>query len=860
MRFVALLLIALVPVGVLSAPYAPKPLEALLGHDGAYDPSIPKPTDFLGHEVGARIAHPDLIAAYVRAVTAASDRVSATVAAESYEGRPVQAVTISSPANIARLDDLRRERRALADPEANADPAAHPVVVQATFGVHGNEPSSFEAALLAIYHFAAAQDQATTALLDDAVLLFYVQLNPDGAARYASWIAQHVSAEAVADPRHREHVRMWPAGRTNHYWFDLNRQWLPLAQPEIRGVVTHSLTWAPNVAADLHEMGADQSYFFSPGPLDRVHPMLPDESQTLTLALGEALASALDRSGRLHVSAEFFDDFYLGYGSSYPGLHGAIPFLFEQSSARGRLIDTRHGRKRYDDKIAGQFATLRALIEDAAARRVELNDYLKRFHRRELGAPPETDARGWVFGSEDVVRLADFVQLMLDHRIEVRAVARETSIDDRTFAPDSAYFVPADQTLHRLARGIFDRQIVTDEEEFYDVSGWTLPDAFGLDWRRVTRRAFSPSLAGDRVESPPAAAATPPSADAFAWVIDPRSEAASALYADLLAEGVRLHALPAPATLRTANGPFEAPRGSVVVQAQHQSLDPGAIAAILSDAASRGVTAAAATGSRTDAGLDLGTFDLAESKLPKVVMVVGDGVSPYSSGSLWHLVDRRVGLPVAMIEIDDLSDVALDGFTHLVLPHGRYGSASEDAAGAVERWMRRGGVVLAVRGGSDWLIQSELVDIALAEAPATETPEEPTARRPYDNRRSDSAARDISGAIFAVDVDLTHPLNWGRTLERASVHKIGRRAFKTGDSYNQPVAYGAESPLLSGYAGDDAQELTAGAAAVAAERRGEGAAILFADDPYFRAYWRGSARVFVNGLFHGTAFRNGPSP
>ena len=309
------LALALPTAGAASAyfepEYTPKPIADLLDFGARYDAAIPTPESVLGYQSGEIIFTPEMHAAYINAVAAASDRVSVETIGRSHFGRPILRVTITSPANQARLDDIRQTQLSFSEAGA-ATPADQPVVVQFTHGVHGSESSGYDSAPLILYHLAAAQGAEIETLLDETVIHQIVMINPDGANRFAQWTNMHHANVPVADPQHREHYYEWPWGRTNHYWFDINRQWLPVTQPEARALVTATQDWRPNVAADLHEMGENTTFFISPGPREGLHPLLSQSGFELNLELNETLNSQLDAEGAVYVSEELFDDFYLG--------------------------------------------------------------------------------------------------------------------------------------------------------------------------------------------------------------------------------------------------------------------------------------------------------------------------------------------------------------------------------------------------------------------------------------------------------------------------------------------------------------------------------------------------------------------
>ncbi|EAP90846.1 Secreted protein containing N-terminal Zinc-dependentcarboxypeptidase related domain [Oceanicaulis sp. HTCC2633] len=852
------LALALPTAGAASAyfepDYTPKPIADLLDFDARYDAAIPTPEAVLGYQSGEIIFTPEMHAAYIQAVAAASDRVSVQTIGRSHFGRPILRVTITSPANQARLEEIRQTQLTLSEPNAQI-PEDQPVVVQFTHGVHGSESSGYDSAPLILYHLAAAQGAEIETLLDETVIHQIVMINPDGANRFAQWTNMHHANVPVADPQHREHYYEWPWGRTNHYWFDINRQWLPVTQPEARALVSATQDWRPNVAADLHEMGENSSFFISPGPREGLHPLLSQSGFDLNLELNQTLNTQLDEEGAVYVSEELFDDFYLGYGSSYPGLIGSIPYLFEQSSVRGIVQETEYGVQRYDDKIAQQARTAIALIRSAHDHRAELQGHMREFFGETRQMANSDAVRAYVFGSSDRGRLSDFIDMLATHRIEVRELAQSFTHQGHEYRPGEAFIVPLRQDQYRTVRALFETRVITNKVEFYDVSGWTQPLAYDLDYAELRGGQFRSQLTGDVVTGFEMAEAAPDTS-ALGYVMEwDNYYAPRALYR-LLDAGVRARVIPDETTIRTTRGDQEIGRGAVMIELRRQPLNAQDIHALLTRAALEdGVKVHAVTSGSTSRGSDLGGFALSNVEKPEVLLVTGRGISPGDAGEVWHLLDHDMHMPVSMIDQSELGGADLSRYTHIILPHGRLNRLSDDFPEALGRWVRSGGTLIATGNAARWAIDHELSGATIAEL---ETPEADAAPAPrYEDIAAWDAEMQISGAIFDTRIDTSHPLAFGFRDDRLPSHRSSDLAFAVGDNpLALPVRYAPEDPILSGYASEELRRALSGQGALYAERRGSGSVILFADDPYYRAYYRGTARLMMNAIFFGNDFRN----
>ena len=838
--------------------YEPKPIDVLLDQDVTYSDTIPTPQEALGYDLGEIIFTPDMHTAYIQAVAAVSDRVTYEVIGRSHFGRPIIRATITSPENHARLDEIQAAQLSLS--QAGSGPVAddHPAIVQFTHGVHGSEPSSYDSAPMLLYYFAAAEGDAIEAMLDEVVIHQVVTVNPDGTNRFAQWTNMHHATAPVADPQHRENYYEWPWGRTNHYWFDLNRQWVPVNQPEAVAVVEATHDWLPNIAADFHEMGRNSTYFFSPGPVDGLHPLLSQDGLALNLEMNSFLAEQLDSEGALYVSEELFDDFYLGYGSSYPGLVGSVPYLFEQSSVRGIMQETEFGTLRYDDKIGQQARVALALVRAAQAHRIDLRNHLRNFFNESRRLAANDNVTGYVFTSPDRGRLADFLDMLAVHNIEVHNLGESVRANGMTFGPGEAFYVPLRQDQYRIARGLFETRVIEDKSEFYDVSGWTQTIAWDLEHAELRSARFASSAIAPGTSDALRNAPTPAQAP-YAYVMEWDSYYAPRALNRLLTAGLRARVIPDAVTVETTNGTAQPGRGAIVVPITGQSLTADEIHALMVQAASEdSVTVHAATSALTPVGSDLGGFALSNIEKPEVLLVSGRGSDMYGAGELWHYLDHDQSIPVTMIDISEMGRVSLDRYTHILMPNGNYRALPDDFNETLNDWVRAGGVLIGIRGGARWAVSNELTSATwLGQGGSDEDGDNAAEPAAYATINAWDAEVAISGALFETELDLTHPLGYGIRDASLAFHKIGTAGFAPSDNPFALVArYAEDDPILSGYASRQNRELLEGAGSVFAERRGSGSVILFADNPVFRAYMRGSSKLVTNAIFFGDDFRN----
>jgi len=405
-----------------------------------YNPSIPTPASVLGYQVGEWHVSHDQVVMYMKALAAASDRIQIEEYGRSYEKRPLLLLTITAPSNFSRLDEIKSHRNDLRDPQAAAPVESMPIVMYMGHSVHGNEPSGVNASLLSAYHFAAANEIADD--LEDMVILLDPAINPDGINRFASWVNSHKSYHMNGDPNNRELNEAWPRGRTNHYWFDLNRDWLPVQHPESRGRIAKIQEWKPNIVLDFHEMGTNSTYFFQPGVPSRNHPLTPKKNFELTEKIATYHAKHLDKIGSLYYTQESFDDFYYGKGSTYPDIQGSVGILFEQASSRGHLQESVHGPLTFPFTIRNQFTTAMSSFEAARDMRVELNQYMQDFYREAMTEANADPISAYIFGSkDDAARVFHLVDIIQQHDIQLFTLIQDVTLYGVEFDAVKSYMV-----------------------------------------------------------------------------------------------------------------------------------------------------------------------------------------------------------------------------------------------------------------------------------------------------------------------------------------------------------------------------------------------------------------------------------
>ena len=863
-------LLALLSALGLTAQAPRLPLSAELAWPGteAYDPAVPTPERVIGHRVGTRHTEPAQVVRYFEAVAAASPRVTLREHGRTHEGRPLIHAVVTTPERQARLDDLAAAHRralGLADPgeagfggsrptapPATPDgeaPGERPAVAYMGYSIHGDEASGTEAALLTLYHLAAGRGPAVDSVLERVVTVIDPMFNPDGRDRFVDWANRHRGGVANADPEDREHRQAWPRGRTNHYWFDLNRDWLPAQHPESRARLELYYHWRPQVLTDFHEMGSGATYFFQPGIPSRTNPLTPAANQALTGRITDYTARGLDRIGSLYYTRESFDDYYVGKGSTYPDVNGAVGILFEQASSRALEREVDDGARVLDygftvrNQTVGSLATLQAV----AAMRDELLAHTREFYAAP-SARPRAGQRAYAKTGDFAAyripvagqrqRAAELAELLARHRVAVYADPA-----------GNAYVVPTAQPQARFLVAAMEPNTTFGDSLFYDVSTWTLPLAYGLDVERVSRlpaglgAPIDPTAEHEQPLSQARLRGDLGAAYAFAFTPDQYS-ATRSLYR-VLAAGMPARRLHEPSTVLVDGAAVEMPRGTVVVPIAQSPTGAAAVrelARALVDEDGTDVYAVA-TG-MTPSGPDLGGRSTEVLRLPKVALLTGDGTSAYQAGEVWHLLSERLGIPVTLLDVDRVGRADLSRYTHVAMTGGGYGGL--DLA-ALKQWVQDGGTLLASHTAATFAVDKELVELEEAELDLDSLL---VARGlPYAQLDEARGAQYVGGAALRVELDATHPLAYGIGGE-VTMFRQHARFFRASGVPGATVGrYAADGPLASGYLSAERRAQAAGTAAVVEQGLGRGRVILFFDVPPFRAFWRGSERVWLNGLW-----------
>jgi hypothetical protein len=597
-------------------------------------------------------------------------------------------------------------------------------------------------------------------------------------------------------------------------------------------------------------MGTDSTYFFQPGISSRKNPWTPDTNVTLTAALGDFHAKALDGQKQLYFTQESFDDFYYGKGSTYPDAHGSIGILFEQASSRGHLQDSVNGLLSFPDTIQNQVTTSLSTFAGSLANKSAILAYQKQFYSDTQKLIKDDKINAFVIqGSRDQSRFERVQEILSSHQIDFSMVSKNTQVESLELQANNALVVSLDQAQYRLIRSLFsERQRFTDNT-FYDVSNWNLPLAFNLNYSPLSKSEMRKLSTVKSVERK--IAQTTLDANAYAFAFEWHDYKAPALLQHLLTNKVQVRVAGADFTAEVAVASSIVSRdfskGAIVIPMALQQ--PTNLLDILSTQAKKlNVNLYNVASGLTSKGIDLGSRQFAAVTLPKVLLIGGKGTSQYEVGEIWHYLDTRVGLPATLLDLSDLNDVDIAEYTHLVFASGSYTTVNDDTTAAIKEWVRKGGVLIGQKSAVSWFSQQKWIDndvIATSKVDDAFT----TKGLSFGDKDAFAAKKLIAGAVYRADVDLSHPLMFGFEDDDLPLFKTTNMVMKASNNPFNEVATYQEKPLVAGYTADELQKLIGKTTAIVAKPLGHGVVIGFVDNIHFRGYWDGTSKLMANSLY-----------
>ena len=822
---------------------------------GPFDPSIPSPGQFLGYPVGSWHTRHDRIVAYLEKLAELSDRATITYYGKTHELRPLVILNVTDPANHTAMESLKARHLDVVDPAKTVSNFSDlPIFINLGYNVHGNEPSCSEAAMLTAYTLVASQSDEIKGCLENAVIFIDPTINPDGRDRHTQWANTYRARPLVDDPMDAEHNEMWPRGRTNHYWFDLNRDWLLAIHPESRGKLDWFHQWYPNVVTDFHEMGSSSTYFFEPMKANASQdPIMPVENYTtLNEKFAEYFRADLDKIGSLYFTKEVFDGTYPGYGSSYPDLQGGLALLFEQASSRGHVQETPMGKLTFPFTIRNQYTSSLATIRASVENKDMLYGYQQDFFKSAMSRSAKSPVKAYVFGDEyDQNRTRAFIDKLLIHRVRVYDLTQPITRNGKKYEPGSAYIVPTNQPQYRMVQTMFETYDTYRDSVFYDASAWSVANFYNIPYSSVTG---SVSLGAEITGQTTIPSPGPFEMSSYGYLIPYEDYNATAVLHHLLNGGARVTAAFKPFSLQGRDYGY----GTLMVPTSKQDIKADSLYALLKEASDRWKVEVIPTNTGyASSGIDLGSFSFRAIEKPKALLWIGEGTSSYEAGEVWHLLDTRMNMPITKARLDQFNRVDLSKYNTMVMISGSYPTLDSTKRKKISQWVSKGNTLITIREASKWAIEKKLVKERLVKKENEDDKGEkkgdkPLKRLPYVTASENIGKKRVGGAIFEVDLDLTHPLSFGFTRRRLPVYRNSQVWLKPSENAYATVAKYTPDPHIDGFIlKENLDTFLKPSASLIVSPLGSGRVVMFADNPNFRGSWYGTNRLFLNAMFFG---------
>jgi hypothetical protein len=804
---------------------------------GNFNPAIPTPEKFLGYAIGTHHTRHDKLTEYFKELDRLSDRVMLQIIGETFEHRPQLAAIFTSAFNHQRLEEIRKIHLA---GQVNGNTENIPLIIHLGYNVHGNEPSSSEAAMLTAYYLTASESEEAVKWMNDMVILMDPAINPDGRDRHSHWANMHKASPVVSDPLDREHTEIWPGGRFNHYWFDLNRDWFLGTFPETRNRIKFFHHWRPYVQTDHHEMGSNSTFYFDPGEDASNNPIVPDFLyKTIYPKYAEYFSKATDKLGSMYFTKEAYDKLYPGYGSSYCNFYGGAGFLFEQASSRGHVQETNTIPLTFAFTIRNQFTAALTTVRASLAEKALLLKMRKEFYRAAKEQQSKSLIKGYLFGdTNDATRTKAFIDMLLMHEIEVYEAGSGA-------AEGKQYYVPAAQDNYIMVRSVFEKQITYIDSSFYDASAWSLVHAYNLPYSEV-KTAYT---AGRRITASPVHAVPAVEKSNYAYLISNTDYNIHKAINHMQKAGVIVQSAFRPFTATVNNSSKKFGYGSIVLSVQQQKISADSLYRVVNAVSTAaGIAMHSVNTGYNTGGIDLGSAYVRTLKKPEAVMIIGTGVAAPEAGEIWHLLDQRLQMPITKLDILNLGRADLNRYNTLIMVSGNYALIDKAATDKIKAWVQNGNTLITIKTGTEWAIRNGFTKEKLLPADSAKgTP----ARQDFDMAVHIEGAKAMGGSIFRVDLDTTHPIGFGFTNRKVSVYRNGLTFLQPSANPYSTVSQYTGDPLIGGYIHPSTSKKLKNSAAIVVGGEGSGRVIMFSDNPNFRGTWYGTNKLFLNALFYG---------
>ncbi|MEO5984383.1 MAG: M14 family metallopeptidase [Ferruginibacter sp.] len=809
--------------------------------------NLKSPAQFLGYALGEKFTpHYKIVNYFQHAASSMPQMIKLQEYGQTYEGRPLMLAIISSPENISRLEDIRKNNLRLSGQLAGlAGDVNGPAIIWLSYNVHGNEASSSEVSMRTLYELLTPADLRTTGWLKNTVIIIDPCLNPDGRDRYVNWFNQVSGKQANPNADAREHDEPWPRGRYNHYQFDLNRDWAWQSQVETQQRIKIYNQWMPSIHVDFHEQYPGSPYYFAPAA-EPFHEVITPFQRSFQNVIGQNHAKYFDANGWLYFTKEIFDLFYPAYGDTYPIYNGAIGMTYEQAghSLAGLSYAMADDTLTLKDRIDHHFTTSMSTIETASGNATRLNSEFKKYFD-----DGRTNGNGiyktYIVSGANASKLNTLMELFERNNITFGRAGKKITIkgynyfngkEENYTTKENDLMISSFQPKAAFLKVLFEPQSKLSDSATYDITAWALPYAYGLQAYGVKEKLIPIPITP---EQPVGVLAT----NAYGYLIDYTSFNDGKMLAALLKNGFKV---------RFAEKDFiykgkSFRKGSLVILRKGNESKLIMLSG-LSALYNSNVTPVLS--GFMESGFDFGSDKLHLLKKPVVAMLTGSKVSSTASGEVWHFFDQQMDYPISLINSEELSNISLKNFDVIIFPDGNYKNLTEkDGNVELKSWLRQGGKIIAMENAvaqmsaGEWGIKLKKEE---EEKPEDKKPTYADIKK-FENRERDGIKNNIQGAIYKVELDNTHPLAFGYPSTYFTLKLDGNLYDFLKNGWNVGVI--KKDNQVAGFVGSKLKEKIKDGTVIAVQSFGRGTIIYFADDPLFRSFWENGKLLFTNAIF-----------
>ena len=807
--------------------------------ENIFNESIPTPESIIGHQVGKWHVTHDKLIQYMQVLAKSSDRITIENRGFTYEDRPLILLTITSKENHQNIDKIKKEHKEVSDGNKMDDYKDLPVIIYQGFSIHGNEASGSNASLLLAYYLAASKSDFVNDLLENSVILLDPSFNPDGLQRFAYWANTNRNMNLNPDPNDREYNEVWPGGRTNHYWFDMNRDWLPVQLPESRARIKSYNEWLPNILTDHHEMGTNATFFFQPGIPSRTHPLTPMLNQELTKRIADFHVKEFNAIGSLYYSEESFDDFYYGKGSTFPDINGGVGILFEQASSRGHIQESANGILTFPFTIKNQFTAAISTLKAGLNLREDLIEYQFNFYKDSREESSKLKNKGIIFGdSKDRNKTMYLAEILDRHEIEFYHIDKDLKHKGKLYKKNNAFIIPRNQKKSKLINAMFESRTKFKDSLFYDVSAWTFPLAFNLDYDMNIDMNNAGEVGDYKILNQKIGGVTKKTN--YAYLMEWHEYNTPNVLDDILSNN--MIAKVALKKFKIEGKTFD--YGTILIPVFNKEIEN--TYKFLDKIAKDNDITIHGVDTGMSEGIDLGSNNFRRINKKKIALLVGDGISAYDAGEIWHLFDTRYNINVTKLDVRNLSSADISKYTTIIMPNSK--GLNIKNSSKIKKWIEDGGTLVAYKNSIKWIERNELVKYNFKET------DRKAENISFEEKRNYFGAQAIGGAIFNAKIDRTHPINFGFKNSSISLFRNSTIFIEADkDSYNNPIIY-SDTPLVSGYVSKENLDNLKSTVPLKIDKVNKGRIISITDNTNFRAFWYGTNKLLVNAIYFSDHF------